>query len=303
MQDSDRLFMILFSLAAGVGGLWFFFHNHFRARLMENLSTSKVRSAAQGYVELKGFARLMVGEPIVSPLTKTRCCWWRYKIESKDSDGDWRVHESGSSDELFLLEDDTGLCVVDPEGASVTPWGSHSWYGNERHPQSGRIPAQAGLMGKVMVAASRYRYTEEFIYEDNPLYAVGHFHTMGELDHREGRQELMREILRKWKAQPAQLRARFDRNGDGQVDQAEWEEARKLAAVQARKEHDEIERNLVPHMLSRPAEKGQPFILATKDQDELAGALRLWGYGALLLGLSGIAVALFLIFSLGPVSV
>ena len=36
-------------------------------RLIEDMPTTRLRAAAQGYVELKGTARLFAGEPIVAP--------------------------------------------------------------------------------------------------------------------------------------------------------------------------------------------------------------------------------------------
>ena len=49
--DPGQFFVITaMCIAAAGGGLFFFFRNHFRARLIEDMPTSKIRSAAQGYV-------------------------------------------------------------------------------------------------------------------------------------------------------------------------------------------------------------------------------------------------------------
>lgn len=297
--DPGQFFVITaMCIAAAGGGLFFFFRNHFRARLIEDMPTSKIRSAAQGYVELIGFAKLMEGEPIVSPLTRLRCCWWRYKIERRGQKNGWHTVESGSSDSPFLMEDDTGLCIIDPEGAHVIPWENKVWYGHEKYPSKEPINHSFNFsIGGLNMGSGRYRYTEAFIYEDNPLYAVGYFRSMDEFDHRESRHELMRGILKEWKQDKGKLLARFDRNGDGKIDLEEWDEARKMAAKLARKEQQEIERNQIPHILTKPRDRRQPYILATKEQDELTKGLRLWGYAALALGLTGSIASLYLLIS------
>lgn len=293
MGPQDRLSLSIFAAGAGLGGLYYFFRNNFRARLIEDMPTSKVRSAAQGYVELIGHALLMEGEPIRSPLTGTDCCWWRYRIERKGGKNSWNLVESKASDSPFLLEDDTGRCLVDPEGADVTPWEKKVWHGSTRYP--GAMGGESGFsFGGLNIGMGSYRYTEEFIFPGNPLYAIGRFRSLGEMDHREGRGEVMRNILRQWKEDRPRLLARFDKDGSGNIDMGEWETARKVAATLAEKEYREIQANLVPHMLTRSANKGQPFILATKEETELSGRLRLWSYLSLLLGLAGSATAVYL---------
>ena len=76
-------------------------------------STSKVASAAQGYVELIGSGRPLAGAPLISPVSQLPCLWYRYKIERKTSDNKWVLEDKGESDASFILEDGTGECVVD----------------------------------------------------------------------------------------------------------------------------------------------------------------------------------------------
>src|SRR5690606_33576860 len=111
----------LLLLFVSVGGFVLTFLSLHKARLMENMPTSRIRSAAQGYVELKGYARLLPGPDIVSPLSGARCTWWQYKIERQETvyrngkrHSEWRTIEAGTSASLFLLVDDTGDCIVDP---------------------------------------------------------------------------------------------------------------------------------------------------------------------------------------------
>ncbi len=104
-----------------------------RARLIEDTPTSKVRSAAQGYLELHGTGRNMEGEPLVAPLTGTPCTWYSYKIERKVLAGKgsrWRTVKSETSTSPFLLVDETGHCIVNPRGAEVVPATRQVWHGD-----------------------------------------------------------------------------------------------------------------------------------------------------------------------------
>lgn len=49
------------------------FYFYLRKRVMQDTPTSKIRSAAQGYVELNGHGDLLEGPPIIAPLTGSTC--------------------------------------------------------------------------------------------------------------------------------------------------------------------------------------------------------------------------------------
>src|SRR4030066_2537101 len=130
------IFLVAMTALASCGFLGMFRFLR-RIRLIEDTPTAKIRSAPQGYVELTGISRLMQGDLIIAPLTGKQCTWYSYKIEERsDSPGirggrhkGWRVIEAKTSDDLFLLADDTGECVIDPEGATVTPAETEVWFG------------------------------------------------------------------------------------------------------------------------------------------------------------------------------
>src|SRR5512146_3156514 len=82
-----------------------------RYRAIRDLPTSRVASAAQGYVELFGHAAVLPGQPVLSRITGLPCCWYRYCIESRNAKNEWTVEETGVSNAHFLLIDDTGQCV------------------------------------------------------------------------------------------------------------------------------------------------------------------------------------------------
>jgi len=269
---------------AGTGALLaafaFIWRNWRRARLLEDTPTARIRSAPQGYVELEGEGRPLPGPPIVAPLTGTPCLWYRYRveIEEEDSHGQavhrrWRTLASGVSDALFEVDDGTGRCVIDPEGAEVVPDVSDTWYGDTPKPAAG--PKR---LGRLTIGSGDYRYTEERLLPGH-LYAVGWFESV-----RPGDGDLRAEIsarLRAWKQDPGMLLRRFDRNGDGEIDAAEWEHARAEAERETLAERAERAVQSATHLLRLPTD-GRPFILSAEPQARLAGRFRRRALGALL---------------------
>ncbi len=283
--------LLLFCTVAALAGFYYAFRWLGRARLIEDAPTAKVRSAHQGYAELVGNARLMAGEPIFAPLTGIDCCWYRYKIE-KSGNKNWHTVESDTSDALFLLEDETGHCLIDPEGAEVTPSDRSVWFGSARYPQDRKPDRQRvertpllqllGLLNRE-IGGGRYRYTEERIYPGDRLYAIGQFKSLDDLDHRQSQAELTRGLLRQWKQDRAMLLARFDLNRNGEIDSREWDTARKAAATQARLAHAEQQRHMIEHSLGTAGSSRYPFLLSSLPEFNLVRRFRLKAFGAIML--------------------
>jgi hypothetical protein len=57
--------------------------NYRRYRRIYDLPTSKIASAAQGYVELFGRSDSIPDSPVVAPLSGIECCWYRYSVEQR----------------------------------------------------------------------------------------------------------------------------------------------------------------------------------------------------------------------------
>lgn len=263
-----------------------------RARLMENTPTARIRSAAQGYVELEGQAQLMDGDPIVAPLTKARCCWWRFRIEHRERNRDgkgwhWDTVEQDASDELFHLVDDTGACVVDPQGAKVVPSARQVWYGSSLRPSVGpRIGS-----GWLRAVSSSYRYTEERLEISTPLYAIGYFRTQTGADGIGSQDAEVRELLAKWKRDPKMV-AMLDVDRDGRLDAREWEAARRMAHGQVMREIVMLPPAPDVHILGRPPDR-RPFVLSAVSQAELIRRNRLRGGAALGLALAAGALCTY----------
>jgi hypothetical protein len=283
------LLAVLVVLAAF--GFYQGFRRLWKARVIEDAPTAKVRSAHQGYVELVGEAQAMRGEPIVAPLSKATCCWYRYTIEKK-SGKEWNLVRKEVSDGLFLLRDETGECIVDPEGAEVTPRTRQVWHGDGDEPLLVVMPprgAEGVQIGPVVMRSTagsftgRHRYTEELILPGEPLYVLGAFKTLDDIDHHQSRSEITSALLRDWKRDWRRLLHRFDHNRDGQIDAAEWEDARRVAEREAQQQHAEQVASQHQHTIRRPAERGRPFLLSTLPQVKLARRYRWQAVGGMFL--------------------
>lgn len=245
-----------------------------RYRRIQDLPASKIASAPQGYVELLGRAALLAGEPILSPVTGLPCCWFRYLIQSKDSEGKWHDEDSGTSNAQFLLVDGTGECVISPEGAEVVSRRKESWQRDD------------------------HRYTEWLLLKGESLYVLGEFRTMTAeaVTAREEREDVG-ALLSEWKHEQKQLLERFDLDRDGRIDMKEWE----LARLQAQREV----RNRIAEMQDRAAEgvsfllkpdDGRLFLITNEMPDTLGSRFLLlsWAHLAIAFAAGVSALALFL---------
>ena len=120
-----KIWLIMLGLAAAaVYSFWSACKSWAKNRTIEDTPTSRIRSAAQGYVELSGRGTMPPNAENKGPLTCIPCTWWRYKIEERSRSGrsrSWSTIQSDTSEAPFLLDDGTGQCLVNPRGAEVFP--------------------------------------------------------------------------------------------------------------------------------------------------------------------------------------
>lgn len=275
----------LIAAAAALTGVIVMIGQLRRARLIEDTPTSKIRSAAQGYVELHGFACAVDDSLLVAPLTGTRCLWYRYKVERLEEGrhgNRWRVIQSATSQQFFLLDDHSGRCLVDPRQGEVTTLRRQRWLGGQQH--------SMGLnQGRMAFGGSDYRYTEARLEEGDWLYLIGWFTTPRMPGFEEQRLLRQKQLLSEWKQNQDALVERFDVDGNGLVDVDEWERAREVASFQAAEAviHTPVAEPLP--VISRGSDRRRPYLIASEDPRQLSRRYRWRAFGALLLG-AGLAI-------------
>jgi len=164
------------------------FHTRSRMRRVAAMPTSQVALATGGYREFEGTLETIGGQSLSAPLTGAACAWYHAKLEvfrreTKTSLGGWRTLRDTTSIHPFLLRDGTGVAVVLPDGAEVTPTDRSVWFGSQPVPEDRNPPrfkpteSPEGMVRVHGGLGRRYRYTEERMYAGDPLYALGEFIT------------------------------------------------------------------------------------------------------------------------------
>ena len=90
--------------------------------------------------------------------------------------------------------------------------------------------------------------------------------------------EDVRDLLAEWKRDPGFLRSQFDKNRDGKIDQAEWEEVRKAAEKHVEALHQELGYQQVLNIIHAPEDSSRPFIIADRDPEGLARQFHRWSW-------------------------
>lgn len=224
-----------------------------RRHAIDDTPTSRIASAAQGRVELQGRGRPLQGQPwLHAPLDQQPCLWFRYRIEERNNKG-WDVIEQGESDEAFLLDDGSGVCVVELEGAEISPWHSHTW------------------------TSGNHRYTQAVLLGNDLLYVLGEFRSTSGVDLALSLRSDLSRRLSEWKADMPALLQGHDHNGDGTLDPTEWEAVRQKAVQAVQAEHQALRATPQTHRISVPS-SGEPFLISAIQPEQLQRQLRWWSY-------------------------
>jgi hypothetical protein len=222
-----------------------------RLRAISGTPTSRVASAAQGYVELIGRGKILE-TPILSRYSNLPCLWCRYKKERRRSDGKgWHTEEQGESAAPFLIDDGSGKCVIDPQGAEILTRHKDTW--------------MSGI----------YRYSEWKLLDIDDIYVLGEFRTAGGSTVTVTREDLIKQVLSEWKMNNADLMKRFDLDENGVLDMREWGLARQAAKREAEKRLDQARAEPDTNFMLRPQD-GRLYLISNLDQDKLARRYQLW---------------------------
>ncbi len=287
------------------GSLFLYSTNCFRQRRkIQNTPTSKIRSAAQGYVEIIGRGESTARGPLTAPLTGEPCIWFTYNVADKQnirkSDGEtelkWVTIEGNTSPELIVLIDGTGWLFIDPACAIVTPSVENEWYGNSPRPDP-LNPIPKNQKGMIRTVGS-FRYREAYIRPGDSLYVIGQYITKPGIDSRFHEEDYIsndvNEIIMQWKQEKDRLLQEFDANQDGTIGPNEWKKIREeavLAVLNRRRESQLIPRF---HMMTQTFDKHLPFIISTTPELELTKKLKRKGIFAMI----GAAVCIYFFITL-----
>ena len=242
-----------------------------RYRMVGDTPTSQVASAAQGYVELIGFAENSPNTETLAPLTNKPCCWFRYETEESDRDDQWRTVDEGESAIGFQLRDTSGACMVDPKGAEIMCAHKESWTQGD------------------------HRYTEWRIEAGDPLYVIGDFKTRRFAPSAEEVREDIGDVLIEWKKDQGELSRRFDLNQNGRVDDTEWQLARTAAKREVERKHAELRALPSVDVLMKPSD-GRAFLISNHEPETFHRRLLWWAWAhlAILLGALSASIYFFL---------
>ena len=255
-------------LLGGLGLLAYGFVLLHRKRAIADVPRSRLRSVAMGFAEVSGTARMRT--QVMGPYSGIPCVACRFLAEEEDEDRrGWRTIESGQSPDWFVLEDETGSIVVDPDGANLV-------LGRDYR----TIELAEGWLGR------RRRYTEWRLHPGETACVIGTVRRVRSLVFEQ--RAALHDRLRDIKQDPARL-ASFDANHDGRIDTEEWgnvvrvarqEVAREAAAAEAPRQVDEL-------ILGKG--KGEKtFVITDRTEKDLVRSLA-WKAGLALL--SGAALA------------
>jgi len=270
---------------AALIALWRFLARVRRNRLVADTPEVRIRSAAQGYVKVRGRTEPAGPSPTAAPLSSRPCVWWSYEIahEEHDSKGRryWETTDSRSSVEPFALTDaDDARCLVGPVKAEITPTAHSVWYGATSWPMTG--PPESG---GVLLRLGGWRYTERLLGVGAPVCVMGEFRSRSEVGDVNA---AIAAKLHEWKQDQQALLARFDQDHDGKLNAAEWDAARAAAVqeCQAQNLQSSIVRESV---ISEPA-NGEPFLIAPLTEAALERREKLFAGLYLALGLLSVIV-------------
>ena len=226
--------------------------NYKRGRYIADTPTSRIASAAQGYVELYGRASADADNLVASPLSGARCVWYRFWVYRKESgDKGWVLQSEGVSDSTFEISDGTGKCIIDPDHAEIIA--------PER-----KVSYQ-----------SPYKHVEELLYAGG-IYALGNFTTVGGASAQLDLRQDVSDLLAEWKRDPVALKQRFDLDGNGEIDLKEWELARRAAHREVEQQHRELRTASGIHVMRAPR-NGRPFLLSSHTPQKLRNTYLCWG--------------------------
>lgn len=227
---------------------------HHRYQIIAYTPSSRIGTAAQGYVELYGQADVHPDTQPIGFRSGPPSVWYRYRVQRVSAEGNWQHISSGTSGDSFELVDDTGRCVIDPEGAEVIASHKRSWRNDD------------------------YQISIRYFSPGDKLYVIGELAAARPVNESIDNRVEVSALLREWKKDSADFLRRFDMNNDGQVDVGEWDRAVRAAERNIGEQKREYARQPQLQILSKPKVSSRPFLISNRDPVKLAKIYRWWSW-------------------------
>ncbi len=244
-----------------------------RRRRIENVPTSRIRSAAIGMAEVRGKAKALT--PLRTPFSSMPCVYYEYRIVTNDRPdpaviswqglwGEARSREeaairTGHSGHIpFLIEDETGAIEVDPAGAVVEVRSEQSLT---------RVPFAGGMVP----AGTQVMAWEKYIPEGYTVYVLGEVkqESIEAIVERGNLVERIRELKR-----DEDRMAACDLDENGVVDDREWSLATAAIATDLRRESLDASGRTDRVRIGRPA-RGGLFLVSERSEKKIVRSLAL----------------------------
>ena len=179
-NDGGDIVIASIGLFVGLGLFRSGFTSRQRYKTIERTPTSKIRSVAVGLVEVNGYAEKFENL-LVSPFAQAECVYYSYKTEERRKSGKshkWITIASDKTKFPFLLRDDTGLILIDPQGAECRLESDRSYRMSSFSEDSQERSFKAGLTRLGIEYGSFWgerplRCTEIFIRPCDSLFILG----------------------------------------------------------------------------------------------------------------------------------
>jgi len=139
----------------------------------------------------------------------------------------------------FLVNDEHGSCTIDPQNAEVI----------------------ASLF-------NRQQHWYRAIHPGETVYVLGQLTTLSSHYTDSDKRKATLQLLADWKKDRINMLHRFDKNGDGEIDQQELMIARQTAEAVVENNHDHEYRLAASHVIDKPND-GRPFIISSLPLNQL----------------------------------
>lgn len=289
-------------LYAGVRARW-------TARALAEAEPVEVSELSEGYRLAWG---RVSGPELTAPLTGRRCAWWKLEVwESVREDGSglrttstggrtryvWRQVGEQQSDRVVLFGDGKATCAVPAAGADVSPSAWSDWRGQENPPENRdpELRTGAGVPGSGIrndvqgTFGPRFRYVEQYIWIDAPVFAMGAVEPVD------------RALFAAGPEPEDEPDPRADSGDDGLDGQDDWEaEQRWLEKngliARAGTPDDVHDADMASADWMFHKAQGRPFLLSSRHPAELGAEQELGGKAGLAIGAGTLVLALLAVW-------